>query len=104
MIDDLVQSCREGQGQIGPDRARAGRWNQNNTDQQQQSFNELLDALTPPQREVLAQLLQHVFMSGVHETLRVLHEAGVAPFDDAYEGTPFHDFIGRLDGWEWPTS
>jgi hypothetical protein len=24
------------------------------------------------------------------------------PFDKAYEGTPFHDFVGRLDDWEWP--
>ncbi len=42
------------------------------------------------------------FVSGVHTALRVLHEAGLPPFEDGYEGTPFHDFVGRLQGWQWP--
>ena len=31
VIDELVQACRHGQGQIGADRARAGLWNKNAT-------------------------------------------------------------------------
>jgi hypothetical protein len=41
-------------------------------------------------------------VGGVHSALVALHEAQLAPFDKAYEGTPFHDFIGRLDDWQWP--
>ena len=43
------------------------------------------------------------FVGGVHETLAVLHEEQIAPFEDGYEGTQFHDFVGRLDNWRWPT-
>lgn len=41
---------------------------------------------------------------GVFETLKVLEEAGVEPFRDGYEGSPYHDFIGRLKlpDWKWP--
>jgi hypothetical protein len=31
-----------------------------------------------------------------------LHEAGIQPFEDGYEGTPYHDFVGRLIDWSWP--
>ncbi len=44
-------------------------------------------------------MLYEAFWGGVHETLVILHEEGVSPFDTAYEGTPFHDFVGRLDDW-----
>jgi hypothetical protein len=47
-------------------------------------------------------MLYDAFCGGVHETLVVLHEEGVPPFDGGYEGTPFHDFTGRLQGWPWP--
>jgi hypothetical protein len=36
--------------------------------------------------------------------LRVLHDHGVPPFEDGYEGTPFNDFTGRLYDWPWPAS
>lgn len=42
------------------------------------------------------------YVAGVHDTLRVLHDAQVPPFEEGYEGTPFHDFMGRLNGWDWP--
>ncbi len=45
---------------------------------------------------------QEAFVAGVFTALRVLHEAQVDPFQDGYEGTPFNDFMGRLNGWEWP--
>ncbi len=36
------------------------------------------------------------FEAGAHTALVVLHEVVVPPFEDGYEGTPFHDFVGRL--------
>jgi len=105
LIDELVRSCRSGQGSIGPRRARAGVWNPNitkTTDPEQHEFNELLAKLSKKDRGILAKLLSHEFFSGVHTALVALHEAEIAPFDDGYEGTPFHDFVGRLDGWKWP--
>jgi len=107
VIDRLVQACQEGQGQIGARRARAGVWNRNAgsadgplADQWQ--MNQLLLCLTTDQREVLAKMLAQEFVSGVHDTLVVLYEEQVAPLDDGYEGDPYHDFVGRLDGWTWP--
>ena len=40
---------------------------------------------------------------GQGRALVVLHEAQLEPFDEGYEGTPFHDFVGRLTGWQWPS-
>jgi hypothetical protein len=107
LIDRLVWACREGQGQIPAGRARRGVWNSNAVTQpeelpNQQRMNVLLAGMNEPDREVLAQMLHDAFCCGVHETLVVLHEEGVPPFDDGYEGTPFHDFTGRLQGWPWP--
>ena len=106
LIDALVHSCRDGQGQIGPRRVRAGLWNANadivDDGGQQAQINELLSRMPLADREVLAGMLGEAFVSGVHETLVVCHEAGVEPFTDGVEGAPFLDFTGRLDGWEWP--
>jgi hypothetical protein len=107
VIDDLVRSCKEGQGQIGARRAKAGVWNANADElrdemPEQHAMNALLARLDGPERNVLAMMLEEAFVSGVHETLAVLHEAQVRPFDDGYEGTPLNDFVGRLQGWEWP--
>lgn len=65
-------------------------------------MNDLLRRMSQPDREVIAAMLEGAFVSGVHETLVVLHEKEIPPFDDGYEGTPFHDFIGRMQGWGWP--
>jgi hypothetical protein len=107
LIDRLVDDCKAGQGQIGPDRARAGLWNENATPKDmpdQHEFNVLLARLPRADREVLARLLEETFVGGVHTALVALHEAELPPFDKAYEGTPFHDFVGRLSDWEWPAS
>jgi uncharacterized protein DUF6547 len=69
----------------------------------QAAINELLARLAVADRDVLASMLRDAFVGGVHQTLVALHEAEIPPFDDGYEGTPFHDFVGRLDGWEWPS-
>ena len=107
LIDRMVHACRRGQGQIAARRALAGAWNPNATRDalpEQHAANELLARLSPDDRRVFAALLSQQFVSGVHQVLVLLHEAGLPPFDKAYEGTPFHDFVGRLDDWEWPAS
>jgi len=65
-------------------------------------MNQLLLSLTTNQREVLATMLAQEFISGVHESLVVLRGEKVTPLDDGYECDPYHDFVGRLDGWTWP--
>lgn len=107
VIDDLVKSCREGQGQIGARRVKAGIWNANADDPSkdlpdQHAMNDMLRRLSLDDRPVLAQMLTNAFVGGVHETLVVLHQHAVPPFDDGYQGTRFNDFSGRLVGWEWP--
>ena len=70
----------------------------------QHEFNVLLARISEADRDILARMLQQAFEGGVHATLVALHEAALAPFDRAYEGTPFHDFVGRLAGWTWPST
>jgi len=53
-------------------------------------------------REILANMLASQVVTGVFETLKALEQFQVSPFEDGYEGSPFNDFIGRLDDWEWP--
>jgi hypothetical protein len=103
LIDRLVLACRAGQGQISAKRVRSGLWNAKTDVPDKSAVNQLLRRLTPAERELLAQMLAQEFVGGVHETLVVLHEAQVEPFQDGYEGTPFHDFVGRLDDWPWPS-
>lgn len=111
VIDELVHACLDGQGAIGPDRCRAGLWNANATEEvaaadpawrEQFQINEMLARMTEADREVIAGMLAHAFESGVHTTLVSLYENEVESFDDGFEGDPFHDFVGRLDGWQWP--
>jgi len=52
----------------------------------------------------MARLLVKEVECGVFETLKVLEEFKITPFVSGYEGSPFNDFIGRLEGWEWPES
>ncbi len=104
-IDELVRMCREGQGQIGARRARHGVWNPSATTDylaDQHEINLLLARMPAEDREILANLLASEVVTGVFETLKVLEQFQVLPFEDGYEGSPFNDFIGRLAGWEWP--
>lgn len=103
----MVRECREGQGQIGPRRARTATWNPSADDMpddipDQRRINVLLAGMGPDDREVLAQMLAQAFQGGMFTALRVLHDHHVPPFEYGYEGTPFNDFAGRLDGWPWP--
>lgn len=104
-IDVLVSEVATGQGAIGPDRVRAGIWNRNATEGEmpdQHAINQLLARLPAMDREVIAFMLMGAFRGGVHTALVHLQGHDIAPFENGYEGTPFHDFVGRLDGWEWP--
>ena len=105
LIDALVQACKNGQGQIGVRRAREGVWNRNATQDfipEQYEINLLLGRMSVHDREILAGMLAHEVEVGVFETLKVLEQFEVEPFQNGYEGSPFHDFIGRLADWEWP--
>jgi hypothetical protein len=106
-IDRMVDECQKGQGAIGPTRARSGVWNRNATTdflEDQFQINQLLASLNDAQREVIACMLAEAFVGGVFETLKALEEFEIEPFLDGYEGSPYHDFIGRIaaDQWQWP--
>jgi len=107
MIDAMVLSCTQGPGQVSPTRIRQGVWNANaeevaDADPTQHAMNALLAGLDPAQRDVLAVLFAEEFASGVFNALEVLHAARLVPFESGYDGTPSDDFLGRMDGWEWP--
>jgi hypothetical protein len=106
-IDRMVDECQNGQGAIGPSRVRDGVWNKNATPdfiEDQFRINQLLVELNEDQRETIASMLEHAFVGGVFETLKALEEFEIDPFLDGYEGSPYHDFIGRVapDPWQWP--
>jgi len=104
-IDALVRMCEAGQGQTGADRDRARVWNKNASETilpDDHRINLLLERLSPSDRGIIAGLLAQSVATGVFETLKVLEEFQIEPFTDGYEGSPYHDFIGRLDGWNWP--
>ena len=47
-------------------------------------------------------MLAHEVEVGMFETLKALEQFQIEPFKDGYEGSPYNDFIGRLDDWGWP--
>lgn len=51
---------------------------------------------------MLAKILRDQFVAGIYAALVALHDGEISPFEVAYEGSPAHDFVGRLEGWEWP--
>lgn len=105
MIDDLVEMCHHGQGQIGSARVRKGLWNTNATKESipdQYEINQLLARMSVSDREVLAKMLADAVETGVFETLKVLEQYEIKPFENGYEGNPYNDFIGRLNNWDWP--
>jgi hypothetical protein len=105
LIDHLVSVCNEGQGQVGARRVRAGLWNANATGQaiaDQHEINAVLARLSKADRDVLARVLSGEVELGMFEALKALEAFGVTPFETGYEGSAFNDFIGRLNGWQWP--
>jgi len=114
-IDQMVDVCHNGQGQYGSKAFLKGIWNanannkklrENNEDlQNQYEINLLLEKLSKPERQRIAEMLEEAFRGGVFETLKYLEEFEIEPFVDGYEGSPYHDFIGRVykpDPWNWP--
>lgn len=108
VIDSLVEECRDGQGQVLPTWVRRGVWGAHalgHPDEmsEEHRMNTVLSRLSGESRAVVARMLELSYEGGVHDALRVLHDHDLPPFDSAYGGTPFHDFIGRLmTDWEWP--
>jgi hypothetical protein len=105
VIDALVDVCKHGQGQIGAERAREGVWNRAATADfapEQHRYNLLLARLSQEDRDTLAEMLAEGVVTGVFESLKALGEFEIEPFTDGYEGEAYHDFVGRMDDWEWP--
>jgi hypothetical protein len=107
LIDALVDECRN--GQVLPGWVRRGVWNRYAEDHpeempEEHRMNILLARLDDADRDALAFMIEKSYEGAVHNTLGLLHDSAVPPFDAAYEGTPAHDFMGRLmTDWEWPT-
>ncbi|MFT3876005.1 MAG: hypothetical protein QM708_06240 [Propioniciclava sp.] len=106
MIDAMVISCA-GAGQVSAGRVRVGVWNDNadaasDVSPHQAVMNRVLASLNDDQREAVAILFAEEYASGVYNALQVLTAAECAPFAEGYDGDPCDDFLGRLDGWEWP--
>lgn len=107
IIDALVDVCQEGEGQIAAERVREGVWHkwpnaENESLREEHEINLLLKRLSAKDRKILAKMLEQEVVTGVFETLKTLEEFEVPPFEDGYEGSPYNDFIGRLDDWKWP--
>ena len=72
----------------------------------------LFAALTPAQREVLAEILQDEHIAGIHDALAYINEMmdldGLELYQDGesypndYFESLHYDFISRCDGDEWP--
>lgn len=105
IIDELVDVCKNGQGKIGSERVIAGVWNRNARKdflEDQYQINELLKRLNLEDRKIIAEMLEQEVRTGIFEALKVLEDEGIPPFERGYEGSPYHDFIGRMDDWKWP--
>ena len=103
MADEMVRVCREGQGRIGPQRARAGLWNQNATPDfipEQHAINVL--AGTPFWDEVLAMNRSGTVLAGASAGAMMLGEKTYAPDDFDAAGFPqsvsVRDGLGVLGG------
>jgi hypothetical protein len=78
-------------------------------------FNPLVRSLTPEQRGLLGDMLLHERWSAIHDVLAVLtwwmSSEGLAftlegePMPVDLSGMGLHgDFVGRRQGWEWPSN
>ena len=77
-------------------------------------FNSLLSSLTAEQRALLSETLLQERRGAIHDALAVLswwvdcRDLGLTvngqPLVVDLSGTGLHgDFVGRCDGWEWPS-
>ncbi len=105
VIDEIVDACKNGQGQIGPRRVLNGVWNPNATAgfiEDQHEINLLLARLSGNDRRVIAGMLELAFSGGAFEALKAFEKFEIEPFVEGYEGSPYHDFLGRMQEWKWP--
>ena len=78
------------------------------------AFNQFIASLLPEQRETLARMLQDARDGAIHDVLAMLSwwvdtrglaftfRGEVMPVD--LSGGGLHgDYVGRRDGWDWPT-
>jgi len=108
VIDDLVEVCKDGQGQIGARWVRSGEWLSHldaESSPREYATRQFVARLSASDREILARMVADSFSDGVFNTLVTLDEHQIAPFEDGYEGSACNDFIGRMAGdWDWPES
>jgi hypothetical protein len=105
MIDAMVVACLQGPGRVSAERIRIGVWNPNadaDTDPNQVLMNGLLSSMEETHRQALSALFAEEFASGIFNALSVLTAAHLQPFHEGYEGDPSDDFLGRIDGSQWP--
>jgi hypothetical protein len=72
-----------------------------------QKLNQLLEQLTPEQKEVVAQMVQQGRDDGIHDTLVALSGVDLIQENIVFAvepyGTPLHyDWVCRREGDEWP--
>jgi len=126
-IDAMVDACNNGAGQISSKnvlygqgstydkKVLPGTWNRNadikelrDKDdflKEEYKINLFLRKLSNDQREIIAKILEEQYKAGVFETLEKLQEFEIEPFVGGYEGSPYEDFIGRvnkINPWKWP--
>lgn len=105
VIDNLVAMCQHESGNTSAERVKSGIWNANAKPDflpDQYAINEMLGRLSVPDRGIIANMLAREIERGVFETLKALEASQIPPFEDGYEGSPYNDFMGRLNGWSWP--
>jgi hypothetical protein len=77
-------------------------------------INKFVEELSPPDRLLLSEMLQQERHSAIHDVLAALSgwidakDVGLTfrnePMPVDLSGMGLHgDYIGRLDGWEWPS-
>ena len=97
---------------VGARRAKDGVWNRNQIPEQQK-FNQLLEELTPEQREILAEMLQGEHDRGLFDILAYLSEEinlrglrlarnGVELAVEPYGTEMYYDWTCRRAGDAWP--
>lgn len=98
-IDALVDECHNGQGSVLPEWVERGVWPID------RSIASALGRFTAEERHLVAKMLRTAYSGAVHDTLRVLEDHEFPALDQAYEGSPFQDFMGRLEShYDWPST
>ena len=109
MIDQLVEQTTPGVNE-----RRLGESGVYSGSAEDAAANDLVTSLSGQQRDVLAEMLRQERVSAIHDVLAAFtwwllcREVGLTfrgkpmPFQLSEMGL-HGDYIGRLDGWEWPS-